>query len=115
MVHRRSFLWGIQKIIRDWGWAPEYVEAMWLMLQHDKADDFVIATGKSISLEEFVAKVFDTLNLNWENHVEVSRDFFRPSDINESRANPKKAEKILEWKAKYSIDDIVKFLVEEKL
>lgn len=103
------------KIIRDWGWAPEYVEAMWRMLQMDAPDDFVIATGKSVSLEYFVESAFSMLNLDWHAHVEIGEDLFRPSDLARSRAIPQKAERKLRWKAKYDINDVVRFMVEGRL
>ncbi|CAG0906360.1 unnamed protein product, partial [Cyprideis torosa] len=99
-------------IVRDWGWAPEYVEAMWLMLQRERADDFIIATGKSNSLEELVAAVFSTLGLVWQDHVESHADLMRPTDIQVSRANPEKAEKLLGWKARYSMHHVVEKMVE---
>jgi GDPmannose 4,6-dehydratase len=102
-------------IIRDWGWAPEYVEAMWLMLQQEQPEDYVIATGKSVGLETFLSLVFHEFGLDWQKYVEISKDLFRPSDLNESRANPCKAENILGWKTSYFIEDIVKMLVEEKI
>ena len=106
---------GNTDIIRDWGWAPEYVEAMWLMLQQDVPDDFIIATGESNSLETFISLVFRELGLDWRKHIDISPDLFRPTDLHESRANPHKAFKILGWKAQYHLDDIVKFLINEKL
>jgi len=106
---------GNTKIIRDWGWAPEYVEAMWLMLQQQQPEDYVIATGKSSSLDTFLSLVFQKFGLDWQNHIDISYDLFRPSDLNESRADPQKAEDILGWKAKKTIEDIVKILVEEQI
>ena len=99
-------------IRRDWGWAPEYVEAMWLMLQQDMADDYVIATGDVHSLEEFVSEAFACVGLNWREHVEVSRDLFRPSEISEGFGDPAKAERELGWKAKYRMQDVVRMMVE---
>ncbi|WP_425511200.1 GDP-mannose 4,6-dehydratase [sulfur-oxidizing endosymbiont of Gigantopelta aegis] len=103
---------GNTAIKRDWGWAPEYVAAMWLMLQQEKAEDFVVATGKTYALHEFVAEVFKSLNLKCEEHVITQSDFYRPSDIDISVANPSKAERILGWKALYSMPDIVKMMIE---
>lgn len=85
------------------------------MLQQDQPEEFVIATGKSARLEGFVSLVFREFDLDWNKYVDISEDFFRPSDITESRANPEKAQKILGWQAKYYIQDIVKFLVNEEL
>ncbi|WP_180277756.1 GDP-mannose 4,6-dehydratase, partial [Nostoc sp. 'Peltigera malacea cyanobiont' DB3992] len=68
-------------IQRDWGWAPEYVEAMYLMLQQEQPDDYVIATGESSSLEEFVAAAFASVNLDWRNHVVIDNSLLRPTDL----------------------------------
>ncbi len=99
-------------VIRDWGWAPEYVEAMWLILQQEKPDDFIIATGKSYSLEEFVDTVFSLLGLNWQDHVEHNSMLLRPTDIRESLADPAKAHKQLGWKAEYSMVDVATMMVD---
>jgi GDPmannose 4,6-dehydratase len=98
-------------IVRDWGWAPEYVAAMWLMLQQDNPDDFVVATGKSVSLEVFVQKVFGSFGLDWPRHVIIRDKLFRPTDLSESWANPSKALEILGWEAKNKVDDVVRYLV----
>lgn len=95
-------------ISRDWGWAPEYVEAMWLMLQQDTPEDYVIATGTTVTLEEFVAEVFRCLGLDWKDHVVVDAEFLRPTDLLVSRADPSKAERQLGWKARYKVADVVK-------
>ena len=100
---------------RDWGWAPEYVEAMWLMLQQDNPDDYIIATGESNRLEDFVEAVFSTLGLNWKDHVITDRELFRPTDILRAMANPKKAEQKLCWKAKYKMRDVALMMVEDEL
>lgn len=98
-------------IERDWGWAPEYVEAMWLMLQHDVPDDFVIATGKSFTLTNYLECVFSNFNLNWQEYVEVNEKFVRPSDNKFSRADPSKAKEIIAWQAKSFMPDIVEKMV----
>jgi GDPmannose 4,6-dehydratase len=97
-------------IYRDWGWAPEYVEAMWLMLQREIAEDFVIATGKSVSLEYFIEKAFSHHGLFWKNHVLIDSSFFRPADIEYGGADPRKAENILGWKAKYDVEDVIRMM-----
>jgi GDPmannose 4,6-dehydratase len=99
---------GQMDISRDWGWAPDYVEAMWLMLQQKQPDDFVIATGHTISLEGFVSQVFAFYGLNWTDHVQVDKALFRPSDIRVSRANPRKAEDILGWVAQTNVAGVIK-------
>ncbi|WP_114651936.1 GDP-mannose 4,6-dehydratase [Polynucleobacter necessarius] len=86
-------------IARDWGWAPEYVEAMWLMLQQEQPQDFVIATGTTITLEEFVKTAFEQANLNWQDHVVQDPSFFRPTDLAIGKADPSYALKMLGWKA----------------
>lgn len=93
---------------RDWGWAPEYVEAMWRMLQTDTPEDFVVATGEDHSLEEFCAAAFAEVGRDWRDHVEVSPDLYRPSEIMAGRGNPAKAEKLLGWKAEYTMPDVVR-------
>ncbi len=97
-------------IYRDWGWAPEYIEAMWLMLQRERPEDFVIATGKSVSLEYFIEKAFSYHGLSWKNHVLIDSSFLRPSDIEYGAADPRKAEFILGWKAKYDVDDVIRMM-----
>lgn len=106
---------GNLKISRDWGWAPEYVEAMWLMLQMEKSDDFIIATGRTSSLEDFVSLAFGYFNLNWEEFVIQDKDLFRPSDIAISKADPQKATDILGWKAKYYLKDIVEKMIKNEI
>ena len=98
-------------ISRDWGWAQEYIEAMWLMLQQDSAEDFIIATGETNSLEQFVGESFNQLGLDWKNHVVINKDLIRPSEISISKANPIKAFKKLGWKANYKMVDVVKMLL----
>lgn len=102
-------------ISRDWGWAPEYVEAMWLMLQQDTPDDYVIATGENNSLECFVAEAFAYFNLNWKDHVKQSPDLIRPTDLMVSLGDPSKANKELGWKAKSKMRDVVKFMASSSL
>jgi GDPmannose 4,6-dehydratase len=102
-------------IKRDWGWAPEYVEAMHLMLQQDQPDDYVIATGESFSLQEFVEQAFNYFNLNWEDHVVSDPSFMRPTDLSVSRGNALKASQRLNWRAKFKMPDVVKMMIEAKL
>lgn len=98
-------------IERDWGWAPEYVEAMWLMLQQLNSDDFVIATGESNSLESFVDETFSCVGLNWCDHVETHPDLLRPNELMVGRGNPEKARRILGWHAKSRMRDVIKMMV----
>ena len=92
---------------RDWGFAGDYVNAMWLMLQQDAPDDFVIATGEPHSLEEFVAAAFAHFDLSWRDHVEIDERFFRPSDIALGFGDAAKAAKILGWRVKTTMPGVV--------
>lgn len=112
---QHELLLGDMSIRRDWGWAPEYVEAMWLMLQQERPDDFVIATGVSHSLEEFVSEAFACVGLDWKKYVKGSRELFRPSEIGEGYGNPGKAAKVLGWTARNTMSGVVKMLVEAEL
>lgn len=94
-------------ISRDWGWAPEYVEVMWRMLQQPAPDDFVIATGRTVSLEYFVSRVFRNFGLDWRKHVCVDDALLRPSDIHIGAANPHKADRALSWKARFDVDHVI--------
>jgi GDPmannose 4,6-dehydratase len=94
-------------IARDWGWAPEYVEAMWQMLQLKEPEDFVIATGYTCTLQVFVEKTFSAIGLNWRDFVVQDNSLFRPTDLLISRADASKAKKKLAWEAKYMVDDVV--------
>lgn len=102
-------------IRRDWGWAPEYVEAMWKMLQQACADDYVIATGHCSSLEAFVEQAFRCVGLDWRNHVEIDRSLFRPIDLDISYGNPVKARQALGWEARHSMEDVVRLMVQSEL
>ncbi len=95
-------------IARDWGWAPEYVDAMWRMLQQDQAQDYVIATGTTMSLEEFVKTAFEEASLRWQDHVIQDPSLFRPTDLAIGRADASKAEKILHWQTSTRGADVVK-------
>lgn len=95
-------------IARDWGWAPEYVEAMWLMLQQDQAGDFVIATGETNTLEDFVAEAFRCAGLEWREHVISDPSLLRPTEIMVSRGNPARAASMLGWQATLRMGDVVK-------
>ena len=94
-------------IARDWGWAPEYVKAMWLMLQQDNPADFIIATGKTHSLEDFVTLAFASFGLDWREHVVQSAEFLRPTDLLVSSADPSKARLYLGWQAEFNLSQVV--------
>ncbi|TRZ96589.1 MAG: GDP-mannose 4,6-dehydratase [Rhodocyclaceae bacterium] len=98
---------GNTHIQRDWGWAPDYVDAMWRMLRRDTPDDYVIATGRTVSLEYFIAKVFAAYALDWKDHVEIDTSLFRPTDILINRADPGKARKLLGWHHTADIDLVI--------
>ncbi len=102
-------------IKRDWGWAPEYVQAMWRMLQQPTAEDFVIATGETKSLIDFISTAFETLGMNWKEHVEERSSLYRNTDISTGCANPNKARKILRWSASFKMKDVVNKMVESEL
>lgn len=99
-------------IVRDWGWAPEYVDAMWRMLQQDKAVDYVIATGVSVSLEDFVRDVFMNVGLDWREHVVTDQKLHRPSDIDWSQGDASQAKERLGWEARTKMPELAKLLVD---
>lgn len=103
---------GDLSIRRDWGWAPDYVEAMWAILHQESPDDFVIATGETNSLQDFVSAAFSELKLDWREHVESDPGLLRVTDISVGRANPEKAIKVLGWKAGHRMRDVVRLMVE---
>ncbi len=97
---------------RDWGFAPEYVECMWKMLQQDNPDDFVIGTGESHSVREFVEAVFDYADLDWEELVKIDPRYFRPTETEELLSNPARAKERLGWNADVTFSDLVKIMVD---
>jgi GDPmannose 4,6-dehydratase len=94
-------------IQRDWGWAPEYVEAMWKMLQLEQSQDFVIATGRTVSLEFFIEYAFQFFGLNYKDYLVVNKNFYRPTDIHIGSANPSKARELLGWRAQVKIETVI--------
>lgn len=99
---------GNVSVERDWGWAPEYVDAMWRMLQAPEPDDFVIATGESRRLEEFVAAAFRCVGLDWREHVVCDKGLLRPTDLQKGQGNPELARRKLGWSARSRMDDVVR-------
>lgn len=97
--------------VRDWGYAKEFVEAMWLMLQQDQPDDYVIATGKSATVRDFVKVAFNQVDLNWEDYVEVDPRYFRPSEVDALIGDYSKAEKKLNWQPKTDWQELAKLMV----
>ena len=99
-------------IARDWGWAPEYVDAMWRMLQQKSPDDFVIATGEMRKLSDFIALAFSSLHLDWRKFIEIDPTLFRPSDISRGVGDPTKAFRILGWQSQLKLEEIVRMMVD---
>jgi len=97
---------------RDWGFAPEYVEAMWKILQQEESDDFVIGTGENHSVKEFVELAFSYMGLNWEDYVKIDPKYFRPTEVEDLRANNKKAEKILKFVPKVRFKNLVHIMMD---
>jgi GDPmannose 4,6-dehydratase len=105
---------GDLSIARDWGWAPDYVEAMWLMLQQERPEDFVVATGETYRLQDFVDSAFARLGLDWREHVVIDAGLQRPSELRVSRANPAKAQAQLGWRARHAMPDVVRLMIEHE-
>ena len=102
-------------IERDWGWAPEYVEAMWLLMQQKNPLDVILSTGKSMPLSFFISEVFSKLNLSWEDHVKYDHSLNRPSELFRIKTKPSLAKRILGWEAKYYLSSLIDKLLEEEL
>ncbi len=100
---------------RDWGYAPDYVAAMWKMLQHDNPDDFVIGTGESHSIREFLNEAFSYVNLDWQDYVEIDERYYRPTEVNVLLADTAKAKQILEWEPRVMFQELVKIMVDADL
>ncbi|MFH0952033.1 MAG: GDP-mannose 4,6-dehydratase [Patescibacteria group bacterium] len=100
---------------RDWGYAGDYVEAMWLMLQQEKPEDFVIATGEAHSVQELVAAAFSQVGLDYKKYVEVDKNLIRPAEVDHLIGDSSKAKKILDWQPKVKFEELVKMMVEADL
>jgi len=100
---------------RDWGFAPEYVEAMWTMLQHEKPDDFVIGTGETHSIKEFLDEAFGYLNMDWKDYVKIDSRYFRPTEVEYLKADYSKARKDIGWTPRITFKDLVKIMVDYDL
>jgi GDPmannose 4,6-dehydratase len=100
---------------RDWGYAPEYVESMWLILQQKEPDDYVIATNEAHSVKEFAEKAFDIVGLDWQDYTRVDKRFLRPSDVNYLQGDYTKAKRKLGWEPKVKFDRLVEIMVKEDL
>jgi len=97
---------------RDWGFAGDYVEANWLMLQQDKPDDYVVATGESHSVREFVAEVFSYLELDWQKYVEIDQRYFRPSEVDYLQGDASKVKKVLKWEPKVTFKELARLMTD---
>jgi len=98
---------------RDWGYAPEYMEAAWLMLQQNKPEDFVIGTGETHTVKEFLTMAFAHVGIkNWQHYVELDRRYYRPTEVDKLLANPAKAKKLLGWKPHIKFKELVRIMVE---
>lgn len=100
---------------RDWGFAGDYVEAMWMMLQQEEPGDFVVATGEAFSVREFLSIAFNHLNLDWEKYVEIDPQYFRPTEVDYLLGDPSKAMKTFGWKPKTSFQQLVQMMVDSDL
>ena len=100
---------------RDWGFAPEYVEAMWMMLQKDEADDYVIGTGETRSVREFLEEAFSYVGLQWEDHVKFDEKYYRPTEVDELLADASKARTKLGWTPKVKFRELVRIMVDYDL
>lgn len=100
---------------RDWGYAKDYVEAMWLMLQQEKAEDYVIATGETHSVREFLDEAFGLVGLDWKKYVEIDPRYYRPAEVDLLLGNPAKAKEKLGWKPKTTFKELVKIMLEYDL
>ena len=100
---------------RDWGFAGDYVKAMWLMLQADRADDYVVGTGESHTIKEFIELAFGALDLDWQKYVVVEKKFYRPTDPVDLRADSSKARSVLGWRPEVKFNDLVKMMIESDL
>jgi GDPmannose 4,6-dehydratase len=106
---------GNLEAIRDWGYAKEYVESMWLMLQQDKSDDYVVATGVGATVREFAQATFEQVGLNYKDHVEMDKRYIRPTEVDALIGDPSKAASVLGWKAKTHWKALAKLMVEADL
>jgi len=97
---------------RDWGYAKEYVEAMWLMLQQPQGDDYVVATGETHSVREFLELAFDRVGLDWQKHVEIDPKFYRPAEVERLIGNAEKARTKLHWSPQTKFADLVRLMID---
>lgn len=100
---------------RDWGFAGDYVHGMYLMMQHDLADDWILATGETHTVKEFAVKAFSRVGLDWEDYIEINAQYQRPNEVHHLLGDPSKAKKELSWKTETSFDDLINMMVESDL
>jgi GDPmannose 4,6-dehydratase len=100
---------------RDWGFAGDYVEAMWMMLQHDKPDDYVVATGESYSVRQFVEAAFSHVGLDWEQYVKYDPRYNRPTEVDALQGSAEKARRLLGWEPRVSFPELVSMMVDSDL
>jgi GDPmannose 4,6-dehydratase len=100
---------------RDWGFTGDYVEAMWLMLQADKPDDYIIATGQTHSIREFLDLAFARLEMDWHDYVEVDPRYFRPAEVDALQGDASKAKKLLNWQPKVNFEQLVAMMIDADL
>jgi GDPmannose 4,6-dehydratase len=100
---------------RDWGYAPEYVEAMWRMLQQDSPDDYVVATGEMHSVQELIEAAFGLVGLDWQQHVRIDERYFRPTEVDELCGDASKAKRVLGWQPTVTFEGLVRIMLEADL
>jgi GDPmannose 4,6-dehydratase len=113
--HRKELALGNLDAKRDWGYAKDYVEAMWLMLQHHEPDDFVIATGETNTVRRCVEVAFDEAGLEWEPYVRIDDQFKRPAEVDLLVGDPGKAERLLGWKPQTNFEQLIRLMVRSDL
>jgi GDPmannose 4,6-dehydratase len=101
--------------LRDWGYAPEFVEAMWMVLNHSEADDFVIGTGEAHSIREFLDEAFGYVGMDWQKYVKIDSYFFRPTEVDYLLSNPAKSNTVLGWEPKIKFRQLVRIMVDADL
>jgi GDPmannose 4,6-dehydratase len=101
--------------VRDWGYAKEYVESMWLMLQQDSPSDYVVATGVGATVKDFAEAAFARVGLNWQDHVEIDQKYIRPTEVDALIGDPSKIRRILNWKAETHWKELAELMVDAEL
>lgn len=109
---RHELVLGNLEAKRDWGYAPEYVEAMWLMLQQERAGDYVIATGEMHTVREFVERAFDYVGLDWKKYVRTDERYYRPAEVDQLLGDASRARSVLGWEPKVKFDELVKIMID---